>query len=210
LKWKTLLHLLLQNIWSNGAIPSIWKSSVVVPIHKQGKSRFDINSYRPIALTSHVCKVFEKIINTRLLYFCEKNKIVPAVQAGFRKGRSTTDHLVKLTNQIKKQFSRKKSILAAFFDVRKAYDSVWHSRLLFKLKNVGVSGNMYHFIRDFLTHRQICTRVGMDYSSFRSIDTGIPQGSIIAPLLFSILIHDLPNALSKHTHVVQYADDIAI
>jgi ribonuclease HI len=210
LKWKRLLHLLLQNIWSNGAIPSIWKSSVVVPIHKQGKSRFDINNYRPIALTSHVCKLFEKIMNTRLLYFCEKNGILPAVQAGFRKGRSTTDHLVKLTNQIKKQFSRKKSILATFFDVRKAYDSVWHSRLLFKLKNVGVSGNMYHFIRGFITDRQICTRVGMEYSSFRPIDTGIPQGSIIAPLLFTIFIHDLPNALSKHTHVVQYADDIAI
>jgi ribonuclease HI len=209
-KWKKLLHSLFQSIWNNGAIPSIWKSSVVVPIHKQGKPRFDINSYRPIALTSHVCKLFEKIVNNRLIFFCEKNEILPSVQAGFRKGRSTTDHLVKLTNQIKKQFSRKKSTLATFFDVRKAYDSVWHSRLLYKLKNIGISGNMYQFFKDFLSHRQICTRVGSDYSSFRSVDTGIPQGSIIAPLLFTILIHDLPKALSKHTHVVQYADDIAI
>jgi ribonuclease HI len=209
-KWKKLLHSLFQLIWGNGAIPSVWKSSVIVPIHKQGKPRFDINSYRPIALTSHVCKLFEKIVNNRLMYFCEKNEILPSVQAGFRKGRSTTDHLVKLTSQIKKQFARQKSTLATFFDVRKAYDSVWHSRLLYKLKNIGISGNMYQFIKDFLSHRQICTRVNSEYSSFRSIDTGIPQGSIIAPLLFTILIHDLPNALSKHTQVVQYADDIAI
>ena len=140
----------------------------------------------------------------------KKNDIVPVQQAGFRKGRCTTDHLVKLTSHIKKQFSRRKSLLATFFDVKKAYDRVWHARLLYKLRNIGISGNMYDYIRNFLESRNICTRIGKTYSSSRKIDMGIPQGSVIAPLLFTILIHDLPKALSKTTNVVQYADDIAI
>ena len=100
--------------------------------------------------------------------------------------------------------------MATFFDIKKAYDSVWHSRLLYKLKQIGVSGQMYEFIKCFLSKRSICTRIGTCYSSFRDINIGIPQGSIIAPLLFSVLLHDLPKVPSKNIHLVQYADDIAI
>ena len=119
-------------------------------------------------------------------------------------------YLVKLTSQIKKQFSRRKSTLATFFDVKKAYDTVWHSRLLYKLKSIGVTGKMYYYIKDLLSCRSMCVRLGTVYSSFKDIDMGIPQGSIIAPILFSILIYDLPQHLSKNTNVVQYADDIAM
>ena len=152
----------------------------------------------------------EKIVLQRLQHYCDTHNVIPVNQAGFRKGRSTTDHLVKITSQIKKQFSRRKSTLATFFDVKKAYDSVWHSRLLHKIKNIGINGMMYKYIQNFLSDRSICTRVGRTYSSFKSINMGIPQGSLISPLLFTILIHDLPKSLSKHTQLVQYADDIAI
>jgi ribonuclease HI len=209
-KWKLLLHSLFQKCWNNGTIPSIWKSSVVIPILKQGKPKYLINSYRPISLTSHTGKIFEKMIHKRLMYYCEKNDILPVQQAGFRKGRCTTDHLTKLTSQIKKQFSRKKSILATFFDVTKAYDSVWHERLLYKLNKIGISGKMFSYINCLLKDRYLCTRVGTTYSNSKFVDMGIPQGSIISPLLFTILIHDLPNALLETTQVVQYADDIAI
>ena len=93
----------------------------------------------------------EKIALKRLLHYCEEKKkkrkkgIIPVNQAGFRKGRCTSDHLVKLTSQIKKQFSRRKSTLATLFDVKKAYDSVWHARLLHKLKNIGVTGMMFKY-----------------------------------------------------------------
>ena len=118
--WKELLLSFFQKCWRNGTIPTPWKQSVVVPIPKEGKPRSALGSYRPIALTSHVGKILEKIILQRLSYYCEKNNIIPSNQAGFRKGRSTTDHLVKLTQHIKKQFSRRKSTLATFFDVKKS------------------------------------------------------------------------------------------
>ena len=124
-----------------------------------------------------------------------KNGIIPVNQAGLRKGRCTTDHLVKLTSHIKKQFSRRKGTLATFFYVKKAYDSVWHARLLYKLKNIGISGMMFQYFKNLLSEK---------------ILMGIPQGSIIAPILFNIIIHDLPKALSNNTHVVQYADDIGV
>jgi ribonuclease HI len=208
--WKKLLFTFYQKCWLDGLFPSSWKQSVIIPVLKQGKCKSAVNSYRPIALTSHACKLYEKMILTRLTYFCEKYNIIPLVQAGFRKGRCTSDHLVKLSAHIKNQFSKRKSIIATFFDVSKAYDSVWHTKLLTKLKDIGVSGTMYDCLVNFLSERSICTRVGNTYSSFRSIDMGIPQGSIISPLLFSILLHDLPKSLDQNTHVVQYADDIAI
>ena len=210
LTWKKLLFSFFQKCWKNGTLPSLWKQSVVVPILKEGKPRWSLNSYRPIALTSHVGKVLEKIIQTRLLHYCEKNNIIPTNQAGFRKGRSTTDHLVKLTHQIKKQFSRRKSVLATFFDVKKAYDKVCHERLLYKLRSININGLMLQYIRNFLSERSICTKVGGVYSSAKTVDLGVPQGSVLAPLLFSILIYDLPKCLSNNVHAVQYADDIAI
>ena len=153
----------------------------------------------------------EKIILKRLLHYCEKNGIIPVNQAGFRKGRCTIDHLVKLTSEYKKknQFSRRKSTLAKFFYVKKAYNSVWHARLLYKLKNIGITGMMFQYFKNFLSERCICTQVGKTYSSNKTIDMGIPQGSVIAPILFNI-IHDLPKVLSNNTHVAQYADNTVI
>ena len=97
---------------------------------------------------SHAGKIMKKIILKQLLHYCEKEKkegIIPVNQAGFRKGRCTTDHLVKLTSHIKKQYSRRKSTLATFFYVKKAYNSVWHARLLYKLKNIGITGMMFQY-----------------------------------------------------------------
>ena len=152
-KWVSILLHIFEKCWNTGLLPKIWKESIIVPILKEGKSKTNVNSYRPIAITSHVCKLLEKIVLNRLVYHCEKNIIIPVNQAGFRKGRSTIDHLVKLTTQVKHQFARRKCILATFFDVTKAYDQVWHSRLLYKLKSIGLSGHMYDFIKDFLENQ---------------------------------------------------------
>ena len=129
-----LLQLIFNKCWKEGLLPTIWKHSIAIPIHKPGKDNSNINNYRPIALTSNVCKLFEKIILSRLSYFCSKNNIDPRNQAGFSKGRSTLEHLVKLTTQVKQQCSRRKNTLATFFDIKKAFDQVWHYKLLSKLK----------------------------------------------------------------------------
>ena len=205
-----VLHRLLEKCWNEGKMPDIWKQSIIVPILKQGKPRHDKTSYRPIALTSHTGKLLERIIMNRLVHYCNKNNVIPINQSGFQKGKSAVDHLVKLTTQIKNQFARRKNVLATFFDIKKAYDQVWHTKLLSKLKSIGLSGHFYQYIKNFLSHRHIQVRVGNSYSTFRSLDMGLPQGSVIAPILFNILLHDLPNNLSKNVTLVQYADDICM
>ena len=102
-----------------------------------------------------------------------------------------------------------KALQPHFADANKAYDSVWHARLLYKLKNVSITGMIFEYIKKLLFERCICTRVGKIYSSYKNINMGIPQGSVIAPIWFTILIHDLPSALSINKHVAQYAGDIA-
>ena len=135
---------------------------------------------------------------------------MPINQAGFRKNRSTTEILVKLSTNIKRQFARRKCVLATFFDIHKAYDQVWHFQLLKKLKDIGLSGNIYSYIECFLQNRLIQTRIGKTYSTTRNLSMGIPQGSVIAPFLFTILMYDLPNKISNNVVLVQYADDICI
>ena len=208
--WKRLLYNLYHKCWDEGTLPLAWQKSIIIPILKQGKPKSSVGSYRPIALTSNCAKLMEKIVLKRLLFHCEKNNIIPNHQAGFRKGRSVNDHLIKLSSQIKKQFAQRKSVLATFIDIKKAYDSVWHEQLLFKLKSIGINGTIYQYIKNYLGNRSICTRVNNQYSSFKHTNIGIPQGSIIAPLLFSILIYDLPSVISKRFNIVQYADDICI
>ena len=88
--------------------------------------------------------------------------------------------------------------------------TVWHVRLLYKLESIKITGMMFQYFQNFLSERCICTRVGKTYSSNEKTDVGVPQGSIIAPILFNIIIHDLPKALSDNTHMTQHADDIAI
>ena len=118
---------------------------------------------------------------------------------------------MNLTTHVKKQFARKKITLAAFFDVRKAYDNVLHARrLLFKLKSIGLSGNMYSYLKAFLSNRSIQAIYGMRLSSTKSVNMGIPQGSIIAPSLFIMLLYDVPKYRSENINLVEYAYDVAI
>lgn len=199
-----------QLCWSTGKIPSEWKEAVIVPIHKPGKIKVNPNSYRPIALTPHLGKLYERIVKNRLEYFCEKRGIIPLFQAGFRKGRCVTDHTVRLASHVKKGLARRHSTLATFYDIRKAYDSVWHFKLLAKLKTIGIDKNLLRFVRDFLKDRTIQVRVGDVLSNARSVDMGVPQGSVISPLLFSIMLHDIKVVDTNGAILSLYADDIAL
>ena len=116
---KTVLGF-FQRCWEGGAVPAGWKHAVVVPIHKHGKPRKELGSYRPIALTSQLGKVFEKVVEHRLEYYCESKKVFPACQAGFRRGRGVTDHLVKLGEHIGRALGKRKVLLSCFFDGSRA------------------------------------------------------------------------------------------
>ncbi|MCB4773549.1 MAG: reverse transcriptase family protein, partial [Sulfurovum sp.] len=206
---KTLLGF-FQRCWDGGTIPAEWKHAVVVPIHKQGKARKEIASYRPISLTSHLGKVYERVIKRRLEYFCETKKVFPACQAGFRRGRGVTDHLVKLGEHVGRAMGRRKVLLSCFFDISRAYDQVWHARLLQKLQKIGLSGKIFNYIKTFLTGRSLQVRWKGAMSAAKQIDMGVPQGSVIAPLLFNIMVHDVESCVQGKVVLTMYADDLAI
>ena len=146
-----------QRCWDGGTIPAGWKHPTVVPIHKHGKPRKELGSYRPISLTSHLGKVYERVIKNRLEYYCESKKVFPVCQAGFRRGRGVTDHLVKLGEHVGRAIGRRKVLLTCFF-ISRAYDQVWHAKLLQKLDKIGITGNMYNYIRSFLSDRSMQVR----------------------------------------------------
>ena len=210
---NTFLEILLdffEACWESGAMPKAWKEAQVIAIHKEGKPRKDPNSYRPISLTPHLGKVYERIIKTRLEFYLEKHGIIPVCQAGFRKGRSCTDHIVKLTAHMRKAISSNRTMLATFFDVKRAFDTVWHSKLLDKLGKIGVSGRMYKFIASFLSNRSLQVKIGQSFSKEHFLDMGVPQGSVIAPTLFSIMLHDITTLDLDGAVLSQFADDIAL
>ena len=182
----------------------------MTPIHKQGKSREEVGNYRPISLTSHIGKIYERIVKQRLNHFCGSRGVIPLCQAGFRTGRGVSDHLVWLGAHVRRARLRRRALYSCFFDVRRAYDTVWHGRLLRKIKEVGLSGQMYNFVKSFLSKRTFPVRWKGTLSNSQRLDTEVPQGSVIAPLLFSIMLYDI-NKTRKHDAIITlYADDLAI
>jgi hypothetical protein len=110
----------------------------------------------------------------------------------------------------RRAFSRKRSVLAAFYDIKRAYDTVWHKMLLHKLNQVGLRGHMYKFFETFLTNRSIQVKIGSVYSSIKQIDMGIPQGSCIAPTAFNVMLYDIDRVQGAGVSYTLYADDLAM
>ena len=205
---KVLLNY-YNKIWTNGSFPSAWRHSIVLPILKQGKSPTDPASYRPISLTSTLCKILEKMIATRLAYHLEKYNILCTEQSGFRAGRSTIDQLMRLQDTILKHNHNKGYTVGVFIDFTSAFDMVWQKGLLIKMKEMGITGNIFSFVENFLTDRTIQVRVGSELSGTQTLENGTAQGSVISPLLFLIMINDLAAGL-RGAQTSLFADDSSI
>ena len=131
---------IFNDIWASGEIPECWKEATVIPIPKPGKDSKNPSNYRPISLTSCLCKTMERMINTRLVWFLEKNNILTKYQSGFRKGRTTTDQLIRLESFIRDSFLKGNHVVSVFFDLEKAYDTVWKYGVIRDLHKVGLRG----------------------------------------------------------------------
>ena len=156
---KYLLDL-FNRIWSEGKLMKDWKEALVIPIPKPEATKSEPQSYRPIALTAVMCKLFERIVTNRLTWYMESLRLLNPMQSGFRKQRSTCDHIVRLQDNVNKALHNNEHTLAIFLDFSKAFDMVWRAGLLYKLRRLGIGGRIYNWIADFLTGRKIRVRVG--------------------------------------------------
>ena len=182
---------IINEIWPTGKLPEDWHKAVIIPIPKPGKDKTEATNYRPIALTSCICKTIERMINDRLVWFLESNNLISGNQAGFHKNFSTNDHLVRLESFIRDAFIKKEHCVAIFFDLEKAYDTTWKYGIIKDLHDIGLRGRLPNFISNFLSDRSFNVRIGSTLSDTFEQEQGVPQGSILSPTLFNIKINNI-------------------
>ena len=207
-----LLHI-FNFSWSSHSFPSIWKTSSIIPIHKMGKPLDSSASFRPISLTSSVSKLFERIILFCLVFFLESNSILSPSQAGFRSGWSTLDQTLFLSQSISDGFDKPKPgsrTILSTNDFFKAFDCVWHAALFHKLISAGLPPSFARWTQSFLSDRRACVVYQSHKSRSFRVRRGVPQESVLGPVLFSLFINDLPASLPSSVSCCHYADNLAI
>ena len=203
LKYKLLLLDIFNEMYQKMNFPEDWKNVFVHFIDKP-----DGDNVRPISLYSCLCKLFETLVKNRLQWWAENNNLIPNSQTGFRKGMSCLNNLTNLNIKIKESFSEKKELLAAFLDVKGAFDSVIIDILLQNLASLGCPKNLVYFIKFLTSERIIYTSMSGD--SPRLIHKGVPQGGVLSPLLYILYVAKIMTNLPKTLNISQFADDIAL
>ena len=216
-----ILHKLFNSILSSGKFPKAWARGIVVPIFKSG-IRDDPANYRGLTVGSNICKLFTKILNCRLEKYCTEKNIICKEQIGFCKGKRTSDHIFALKTLIDKYCKQgSKRLYTCFIDFRRAFDTVRHEELFYKLRKNGISDRFYTVIKDMYENINLSVKVNpnnlsTDFQSF----VGVRQGDNLSPNLFKIFINDLPEIFDNRCKPVilnttrlnclMYADDVIL
>ena len=202
---KTPLTILYKKCIAEGTLPSEWKDAHETPIYKKGKKELS-NNYRPISLTSIVCKGLEKIIKRHCIAHLKRT--ITSCQRGFVEGRSCVTQLLDTTDIWSRLLDDNIPIDAIYLDFAKAFDSVPHERLLVKLESYGIRGKILSFIRNFSTGGRQRVVVDGSFSNWTNVESGVPQGSVLGPFLFTIYINDIPETVDSAIRL--FADDAKI
>ena len=202
------LTIVINQVLNNGIFPDKLKIAKVVPIFKSGDCALT-NNYRPISLLPVISKVIEKIIYTQLSLYFESNKLFSDSQYGFRPNRSTEQATRELTDRIISAMDNNDVPIGIFLDLSKAFDTIDHAILLSKLEHYGVDGIPLQLVKNYLTNRKQYVKLNEVNSNVLPINTGVPQGSILGPLLFIIYINDFTRASSIFDFIC-YADDTTL
>ena len=196
---------LFRKCSETGSLPEVWKTASVVALYKKG-SKSDPLNYRPVSLTCILCKVYEKLVRVHILDFLEDS--ISKHQHGFVKGKSCLSNLLETFDAILDILDEGAPVDLLYFDFSKAFDSVPHFRLLSKLEGFGVKGKVLDVVKDFLTDRTMRVCVEGQWSEVKHVLSGVPQGSVLGPLLFVLYVNDLPDIVKSKIKL--FADDLKL
>ena len=202
------LTILLRKSLDEGKIPNIYKLAYITPIHKGG-SKQDPAQYRPVSLTSHIMKIFERVLKKHILKHLVDNNKFNKGQHGFVPGRSTQTQLLSHLNDIFEAYMEGKRLDSVFLDFAKAFDKVDHQILLEKVRKHKISGKIGRWIQEFLKDRKFRVVANGNKSEEEEVTSGVPQGTVLAAILFVIMISDIDDNV-KHSIVRSFADDTRV
>ena len=192
---------------TSGIFPNCWKVAHVTPILKKSPAEKCTN-YRPISLLSCVGKIFERCVHTKVFDYLTTHKIITESQSGFTPNDSTINQLIVIYDNLCKSYDNKITIESVFFDISKAFDKVWHRGLLHKLNAIGIRGPLLNWFTSYLTDRKQCVVVKGKQSDLKSVTAGVPQGSVLGPLLFLIYINGITHNITSTIKL--FADDTSM
>ena len=201
------LTILFNLCLDNGTFPDQWKKANITPVYKKGQKELKSN-YRPISLLPAISKVLERIIFNRIYAHLESNGHLTWRNSGYKKADSTINQLLYITHQIQQNLDDGDDTGLVFLDQSRAFDRIWHEGLLAKIKSCGINGPLLTFLQSYLSNRKIRVVIEGCESDWNNISAGVPQGSILGPLLFLIYINDITTSLESQIHL--YADDAVL
>ena len=203
-----ILQRLFQNSLDRCCFPDNWKIANITPLHKKGAKDI-VSNYRPISLISCLGKIMEKCVFKYVMNFLRKNKILTDAQAAYiGEGSSTVTQLTEIYHEVLKNLEDGTASHFVFCDASRAFDRVWHDGVLFKLQQCGITGKLNEWFKNYLQNRGQRVVINGEESSINPIHAGVPQGSILGPLLFLVYVNDLPNNINSQ--VKMYADDTSL